>query len=167
MRHCSVCPKLQKNDHNGARGSPAIHNFEQAKAVWLQEVQFWHLQQSEFICRRVIHQHTLREGKILHLSHREAIGRQRLVQACGEGVEGLYGLARQTTLAICQAQLVSRESVRRQMLNFAYHRELGPMHRAFNPILGFTMQPGETNQTAPWTQPNQLIAQVPKTTIAT
>ena len=50
------------------------------------------------------------------------MGRQHMVQACGEGVAGLYGLARQETLAIGQAQLVSRERVRRQMLVFACHR---------------------------------------------
>lgn len=68
---------------------------------------------------------------------------------CGTGVAGLQGLAQREELAIVRAQLVSPESVRRQMINFSYSRELQPVLNASNHILGLTMQPlnGNANQT--------------------
>lgn len=49
-----------------------------------------------------------------------------------------------------RTQLVSREGTGRQMLSFAYRRELGPVPNAFDHSLGLTIQPltGEANQTA-------------------
>ena len=61
-------------------------------------------------------------------------------------MSGLYGLERQEALAIAQAQLVLWEGFRRQMLNFAHQRELGPVPNAYNHILGLTMQLGEARE---------------------
>ena len=71
-----------------------------------------------------------------------------MVRDCGDGVAGLHGLARQEALAM--ARPGSREGVRRQMLDFAYRRELGAVPNAFNRILGPTMQSltGEANRPA-------------------
>ena len=113
--------------------------------------QFGHLEYSEYICRKSVVQTTICDGKLLRVGHGEAIGRQQLMHKCTDGVAGLCGPARREALDMVRAQLVSPGCVRRQMLSFAYRRELGPVPHVFHHTLGLTVQPltGEANQATP------------------
>ena len=48
----------------------------------------------------------------------EMVERQMVAHMCGEGLTGLQGLERQEKIAMVRAQLVSLESVRRQVIMF-------------------------------------------------
>ena len=92
-------------------------------AVGVYKVQSWHIEHSGYICRKCIIHST--HGKTPFLSFWEVLGRQQLVLDCGVGDAGLRRQAQQEELV--RAQLVSRESVRRQLIKFAYDRTLGPV----------------------------------------
>ena len=84
------------------------------------------------------------------LGRLEVLARQKVMQDSGDGWAGLHGSGRQGALAIVRTPLVYQESIRPQMIIFAYERELGPVQTAFDHILGLAMHPltWETDQTA-------------------
>ena len=81
------------------------------------------------------------QGKPYFLGYRELLGRQQPVQECRLGEVRLRKQAQQEEMSIPFAQLVSREGVRRQIINSAHDRELGPVPKTSNHSWGLTVQP--------------------------
>ena len=104
--------------------------------MWFWCAQVWHLECSECFDRKGIRQHRVWDVK---LSGLETVPWLRVMQDRGHGLAGLTGPARQGELVVVWAQPIAQESIRRQMIVFAYHRELGPIHTALDHILGLTM----------------------------
>ena len=97
------------------------------QAVDFYELHSRSIEYSEWIGRKFITLTMVTQGKALFLGYRELLGRQQLMQDCGLGEAGLPEQAQREVTTIHFDQRISSGGVRRQMINFAYSRGLGPV----------------------------------------